>query len=878
MTVQKIQLRGISRNPSDRTTAEGAVAESINVRLDNTEVVPLLKPTDLSRLEGFPAESEDYHVVYIHKQSAYTNYIATNNASNELKAYTEDDMRGVSLGVFEDSDTLKHISSIGNTLVAITNRGVYYYLFKDRAYKILGKDIPNVGVRFEAFDCEPQSREFPSPIGLHGTLAASLYDEWRVLFEGRSTMEGYNDLIAKCEDRIWEKYTNLRNYMFDRKRYISPVFIRYAIRLYDGDSYLFPGPPVLISGSLDTNKTLRVSSWRVENTDRFAIETLSFGIGVTLSQGSYTEDWKDIIKGVDIFMSTSLYNPQPNSKVEDVTKEDSEGDFVQFVFKGQSADSVTDLESEIRSKGNYYKVASFDMDELPSGRQQIDPISQDELVLEERLDDSAGSREVAPIGETFTYNNRLILCGVKTTFPNPQTGAFDGGLVGTSSEEQKLYKIAYHIRDEFGSSHTVVSATEGPYAETAPRGFISYPDPNCYQADVYLSDDGRTWTKKVILPMEEHPASNSSYGFFGLDTYLTENSRGRVVVTGEFIIPDNAREVEYRNKLFMSEGSNPFIFPVTSRLTFTTEVIGAASTTIALSEGQVGQHNLYVFTKDGIHAVGIAADGKFHDNQALPSRDIAIPGTITPIDQAIVFNTERGVMMLQGSAVSELSPYMNGPHYSIEPEARNLIDEFASFRVKNLLPAIGTSEPFGTAMASAKSIYDYVGGLLYFYGTSGEMAERGYMYIHDLKSGSWHRMYLGENVKVVCALNLYPLCVMTVKENGRYKMIQFSTVLDVSDNNQESMAGIVATRPLSFGMDDTYKTITKLELRGRFKRGNVKYVLLGSNDGYTWVTLNSLRGQSWKQYRVVILSELAPDERLSYIEVDVQPKFTDKIR
>ena len=74
MPVKRIQLRGISRNPSDRMTADGGCAESMNVHLDTDELAPSIAPDTLDLPTG-------YEYLYIHKTTAYTNYIVLHDGA-----------------------------------------------------------------------------------------------------------------------------------------------------------------------------------------------------------------------------------------------------------------------------------------------------------------------------------------------------------------------------------------------------------------------------------------------------------------------------------------------------------------------------------------------------------------------------------------------------------------------------------------------------------------------------------------------------------------------------------------------------------------------------------------------------------------------------
>ena len=92
------------------------------------------------------------------------------------------------------------------------------------------------------------------------------------------------------------------------------------------------------------------------------------------------------------------------------------------------------------------------------------------------------------------------------------------------------------------------------------------------------------------------------------------------------------------------------------------------------------------------------------------------------------------------------------------------------------------------------------------------------------------------------------------------------------------LPGLIYTRELSLDGQDIYKAIERLKVRGRYTDGHVKWALQGSNDGINYRALHSLRGPSWKWYRIAIVTMLDAQDRISYIELDVNSKFMNKIR
>jgi hypothetical protein len=108
-------------------------------------------------------------------------------------------------------------------------------------------------------------------------------------------------------------------------------------------------------------------------------------------------------------------------------------------------------------------------------------------------------------------------------------------------------------------------------------------------------------------------------------------------------------------------------------------------------------------------------------------------------------------------------------------------------------------------------------------------------------------------------------------------VLSLSTVLDAS-TTQDTAKGILITRPFDLGMPDVFKSIKSIKIRGDYDKGNVNYILQGSDDGKTFYTMSSLRGKSWKMFRIFILADLEPTERISWIDIDFEPRYNNRLR
>ena len=926
MPIAKIQLRGISRVPSDRLVADGACAESMNVVMHESETAPMAPPLDVTEeskpytlAPGLVASGID--VLYIHKTNTYTNYIGVKLSGEDLVlyAYAKNNLgtwRLVSIATLPGAAAPDGISSIGNLLVYTVSSGMRYAIFKDWEYTDLGGGIPRPKVTFETSP-QTESRQAWNPVcnndggstpekypGLSTQIASMTTKEfWEYILEEVDRPEAtgianddarklYNDMAANIWDFVSEKRMTLR----DDDVFVSPVLVRYAVRLYDG-SYIYQSEPILLAGgtSHTSVQNILASIMDVNGILMFYYRLVmdqcyKATVNIELAD---TGKWKDFIEAVDIFMSTDILIPEENSLL-DKGVDWSENPVVagatftqgsiMINFKGletmvqdggiiQTIPSVSRnaFEEQMLKKANFYRVASFSLDNLPED-EYITPIGADDLVVLPRLEDG-DAHQVVGKGNLGTYNLRLVT-GAQQVFLSPGHPE-PHALVGGASGPEDRYAIVYYVRDEAGIEHVVRGFEDFDVIPEEMRAYVAYPDPRCSKAILYKYNTS-AYTKMLTLPMKEHPRLNTSYGFWGLDKTLWPSSTptdGRTLddnVSGQ--LPANEGSYPVENRLALSEVQDPFFFPPEQRKMFSARILNAVPITVALSTGQFGYGDLYVFTEDGIWVMTLNSEGGLANPHPV-SRDVAIEGTIAQLDQAIIFTSEQGVMLLSGSQVKNLSMEMRGRNFV--PSAA-LIAAIHSYS-QNLV--ISDNTPFLTFVKGAKPAYDYAGKRIVFFNPDHPT----FQYVLALANQTWHRIKLPDAApRSFNVLNSYPDCLVFFgNASASYggKILDFSTLLN-PNSTTNALPGLVVTRDLNFGGNDVYKTIKRLYIRGdRYPEAAPwKYVLLGSNDRKNYKILHSLRGPSWKFYRVAIATTMQQGGRISYIEIDWEPRFTDRIR
>lgn len=926
--IKTIQLRGISRTPSDRATADGGCAESINVHLDQNETAPTLPPKSIySDIYG-TGTGVVRPIVFVHKMPNIENYIGfDSNSTGSVSRFCA--YRGGVITInnapsLPKTESLVSVTSIGNTVIAYTTGKAYYFLYKEGEYQFLGNEIsaPAIevistmaqesvvtGITITDADLKPENTD-------------NMVTNWNWAKDEDSSD---HSALLETMNNLWDAVVVRLDEIRKDGKFYSPFFLRFALRLYNGD-YIHLSAPILCGGQSD--------EWIKAITTTYPNRTITVYLStfkVYIRGGYNVGQWGDIVKSIDIFASSPIFAPHIEAAFTRMYKRTSGGQATDngvIVFEGMDDGKEQFVKGEVLSKGQFYMIKSIsldnttDMAKLDSGTMTIDnsaAVSGDELLAQEVLPDAyRSSNQYLPIEATHNYNSRVLLGGAKEILCRGNAKINSLQAYGSREEEteQGLYwpskfALRYKIVDPnngevsyvLGSTSSgeiiagyllsqnsagantelqygVTFPSVGQYFQWAkPYAWIAYPDTRCTEVELSVFPYMGTTPTTYRIPLEPHPLLECAYAFVGF---------GNVVYDGASTISRATTEnrvISQANKIYQSDFENPWLFPASGIITFSDKVIDTAMTSVPLSEGQFGQFDVYVFTGGGIRALTVASDGTFLANNAKPNiaEHIALPGTITSLEQSVIFITERGVMLLMGGTVMDLSTNLNGKPIAID-------DALSSILVQSLWGTVRGSafanETLMAFMKGATPAYDSKGGRIIFF-RSGKT----YAYEYRLETKTWHKIMFEKSQGTLRVLNDFPNCtVSTVNSLSGYEVgvYDFSTILD--DTNiytdfkdgdtppDPRIYGIILTRPFDLDMPDVRKSINDLRIRGMYHRKNVQYILEGSMDGINWKVLSSLRGGSYKLFRLAILTKLNPMERISWVEVDCEARYNNKLR
>ncbi len=587
------------------------------------------------------------------------------------------------------------------------------------------------------------------------------------------------------------------------------------------------------------------------------------------------------------------------------------------------------IKKNIETANNFYFLCSIPLNELSEyttrkkvdfnvtkidtswgtlGRQQDAATSVlTSLVGQEVMTDDYHSHDkISPVS-ILDYNNRLNLAGIKRTLFNGfplcsmlaycntrynyavVAGAAGGSRPQSSThgefqyiESYDKYTVVVSLKfngeekevtcdlDRFSVSIQNILSDRNSnleYQGESWGNYLFYPDANAYKMRIIHRGSGDPFGlyhnsgEYYDITLKPHDFLNGAYAFLDYNTVRLK--------TGELSsLPSSSQvKIDELGKIYTSDASNPFVFTTTNINTIGTgDILYIATAAKALSQGQFGQFPLYVFTTEGVWALEVSSTGSFNAKQII-TRDVCInPASITQLDTAVLFATDRGIMLLSGSDSICITD-------SISSDVEFLTSSLP--KLGNLTHACITTAadivPFKQFLPTARMLYDYTHQRIIVYNPA-----KTYAYVYSLKSKQWGMMQ--SNIKD--GIKAYPECLAV---DGSNNIIDLSSV---AESDTSAVNALLITRPLKLDAPDVLKTIDTIIQRGQFRKGNVQTILYGSRDLFNWQLVSSsvdhylrgFRGTPYKYFRIVLLCSLKKDESIFGCSIGYTPRLTDKLR
>lgn len=1032
MARNNIQFKGIRHSPSDITGQDGDLLECVNLIHENGELKPIEMPEQngIKLTSGYTlaavhnvvgdkifvstiVSSGDTSIQAVRETTGTPPYESVNIGSTATKTLS--------------GEVVKWVETVGNTLIVGTDKSTHYALFKNGDYKWLGDKIPQPIFEFD-FDRSAQTEQGfyvseyqPNTHTLDD--AGGSHTGGGVLLDGYATVQSStygtsNDPNAVIglkvttdenkrifRDGVRSKVQQALGRARSHNRFVFPFFVRYAVRLFDGSYAMHSAPQLMIPSTLanpllamlryfdpdsdgnpdDPNNILNglhtTGSGQSLQKSWVAYDSVSLRpLGMKMefvefvdengdSSGVDIDDWSDIVKGVDIFLSsqissyderawddlddmptsfkTFIYNETPgvypeqdygscytqNKKIPwfNVYDKNTGHNPDNGVFKCNDSVLVADdpdpgapdpkpvyeylridlptvntaeMMNRIKETNLFYMVKQYDTNELidwvGNGARyfhvEAEDGTLDRLETLTTLPDDYVSRSRMVGGASYNYNQRLILGNLQLQSPlwyqDAKVFSSDNYSLRMHFKIEKSDKTIYVRYDKAISSGDGLGQNDFGH-------YIYYPDVDCKEVVVELTNSGGTLLATKKIEMNAHSGLNGAYALMPSLESLYEHYSS--LSNGDLYSQSDNRYYSLPNTISMSNAANPFNFKSGNFKDIgRTKVIGIATNTLDVSYEQWGPYPILVFCNDGIVTVTIDKEGDFTGGVDAISADVLLEPqghsqpTLVQTGQTLMFLTQRGVMLMAGTKISCVSEAMNGKHFNPLTElspANSVLYGVGAF--SSLITETSDDTDFKAFAATGFLSYDYAHNRVLLMNVG-----KDYQYVFSLKTGLWSKQVSYTNlasiqVDVVPGPNVRSLPTLTVVPmkaavNNYTEMYLQDTngylykTMDVANENVQNSLyqyGYFISRPIRFGTDE-YKTVTRMLNRYTHYAANsfVKTALYGSRDGVRYGRVNTLRGMSYQYYIFVAYTYLKPNERYSYLSVDFETRLTNKLR
>lgn len=860
-TRQEVILKGLTHSPSDYDCQDGELATCLNLINEDGALHPIHQPVvaeqNITLDEGDTIEL--VHKV-THDEAIHSHYII--RKSDDTWYWMEKGGDGTKNTIDLDGFHVNAVTAVGNIVNFVGEISIKYLYWIDDNYELFDRDNFNYGINigFNDYDYKGGAAEF------------SLGDEFwdYVTYESSSSGRKITGMNVNQVSKVFNMFDAVINKTLSDKgkqwqKYF--VFGVAAIRLYDGTYYsisnifkLSWNDSTLSSVSVDPyNKRLGsigpvIAAWtisaNIDNLDKIS----------------------NLIQGIDIFLSkaesfVNLESAAAKYVVPELNDRD-QGDMFFTMMSGKEAANAID------SLSFYHSLF----------------ISKDEFGKELQLKRVEGTEESLSLANLYrsdlggkcaiTYNNRLHVGNVKEGYNVDLISNITPALSNLPNDAQLNTEGIVRVR---ASNKEFWCKVDNLGARL--YHFVCVPILNVSEITFYMKTETSVFEKSTV---SLHSSETTAFSFyvagegkenvpqFALPWEKSSEEEWNNIVSKYENYKTNTNALPYSSVVKVSEAENPLIFPAKNSVQVGSSIINAlAANTRPISEGQFGDAPLYAFTDEGVWVLMLGEEGTYIARQPA-NRDICSnPKGILQIDDAVLFPTERGIMMQRGRESECITDVLDDyPFDFLSIYSHSTKDK----TYPNKLLALGNIPEsdvkyvrFRKYLEEAGMIYDYYDSRIIVFNPNYT-----YAYVYSLKSNMWGTMHNVFNKRV----NIYPESYATDKEGK---------ILDVYVKEPtENVPFFLCSRPLTLGQD-AHKTMFDCITRGYFSSGQAGkcgMVLFGSNDLVNWyyvgssvnMYLRNLVGSPYKYFRLALMGNLAPKESISALSTEFQSRLQNKLR
>lgn len=910
---QSIRYKGLSLTPDEMAVENGALSLCGNLELHDGALRPsIVTGTPLSQpltINGVVAK-----ILYVHETGNYRHLIAI--ASSAIYWFLQDGSLGSTTPIksFDYEASVLSVNSIGNTLIIVATDGIHYALWGDGGYKYLPQKPPFIEISFSISD------DYPENYSNGGVDAEGSTNGFREAFQ--QTTYSCNDVFNKVkmpfidslfrdlecltikEDKqsditqsIYALINRTNNLIARNGRFYANFFVRYCYRMFDGSMIMHSSPvfiPVQVPDSymvLSANASQNTTNYLLDTYDDFTFQredgkgnkskvnitkvafyyyprNVDLNYTILDAKRDELEEWKDVIKSVDVFITPPLTNIDTSEKILSLRSLhrnyklghgllsltfESNGIRIGDTSVHFPSLSVDAYRNKLKNTSAFYKVCSLKISDLTNYTTKKLPVDKNavyQVSLQEQMKDDYKTHNSLFAKGSYVYNHRLNLYGMKeklfqgfngsVMFPGQYIIKYDDS-TDNLMYRYKIQKIVVSLNTTSGTKY--VESSDKFFSRQDIDSFIIsnlvkfYPDSRADKMAIFCKDSSDN-DVIFVFPLEQCAELNGAMHMGD----FTDNLEQYKVDSFDYTVDD---VVELSNKIYTSESDNAFYFPLNGINTVGIGTIqGIASTTRALSQGQFGQYPLMAFSTDGIWAMEVSSKGTYSSIHPISREVCSNPKSITQLDQSVLFATNRSISRIAESQVVSMSDVLDGPGFNIYGLGKFLnffndteddSDTVKSTKAQMRQLIDFTSSPI-EFFQRCQVIYDYKNSRILCLDvtqTSKTSTADTVALCYSIKDNAWST-FLIQNV--LTAINSYPHPYIQYRDGS---VMVLDKGYDYEDTTEYH--GIIVTRTLKFDEDNVPDSITGYI--HSLTSGSIPIMwLYGSNDNQNWHYIGRLGG------------------------------------
>lgn len=755
------------------------------------------------------------------------------------------------------------------------------------------------------------------------------------------------DKQSDVTQSIYALVNRTNNLIARQGRFYANFFVRYCYRMFDGSMIMHSAPvfmPVQVpnnysvssanvyfpKSSVGDDGTYVVKGSEVNWTDSVTFARTDYNgktLNVNIGKAAFfyrprnvsllyhlsgavddLKNWSDIIKSVDVFITPPILNIDTSEKISKLkiptrnygidrgtvgagVWESTKGGIIGMAGVDFPNLSEDEYQNKLKNASSFFKVCSLNVSELEEekGTKElpVDKAQVYQISLQEQMKDDYKTHNQLFAKGSYVYNHRLNLYGVQEKltpgFSRVVMFPYATFLKDNGSFAKKLHitKIVTVLNTTSGTKY-VEKVIDNEITEYIEDFMIAnlpkfYPDSRAEKMVIFC-EDGYNIKFIYVFDLE---ACEELNGAMHMGDFTKDLNSYRVS-SFDYSVDD---VVDLPNKIYTSESDNAFYFPVNAINTVGIgTIMGIASTTRALSQGQFGQYPLMAFSTDGIWALNVSAQGTYSSIHPISREVCSNPSSITQLDQSVAFVTNRSFSRVAESQVASMSDVLDGPCFDLANKL-GAVSRFFTPLADDSPETKEMKEQIGKLMGFSKSpidffqrcqvVYDYKNSRIICLNVSGETKEASTYFValvYSIRDDSWSTMLIKN---VLTTINSYPHPYIQFKDGNVLCMDQGYDYDDKTPYN-----GIIVTRTLKFDEDECPDAITGY-IHSLTTDAHPMMWIFGSNDNQTWHYLGLCGGmkahymasKGFRYFRMAIYLRMKSASRYMATRLDVVRRF-----